>query len=71
MTLLESIRQHRSIRKYRPDPVPDELLEEILQTGLRASSSGNMQAFSLVVTKDRTLREQLYEPHMTPFWIAT
>jgi nitroreductase len=64
MPLLEAIRQHRSIRRYRPDPVPEELLEEILQTGLRASSSGNMQAFSVVVTKDPELRRQLYQPHM-------
>lgn len=64
MPLLESIRQHRSIRKYRPDPVPEALLEEILQTGLRASSSGNMQTFSVVVTTDPELRKQLFEPHM-------
>lgn len=64
MTALEAIQQHRSIRKYRPDPVPDDLLEEILQAGIRASSSGNMQTWSVVVTRDRAVREQLYAPHM-------
>jgi nitroreductase len=52
------------VRRYRPDPVPDEQLHRLLETGLRASSSGNMQTWSVVVTRDRALREQLLEPHM-------
>jgi nitroreductase len=64
MSVIEAIQQHRSIRQYRPDPVPDDLLEEILEAGIRASSSGNMQTYSIIVTRDRALREQLYAPHM-------
>ena len=64
MTVIETISHHRSIRKYKPDPIPEELLTEILQAGIRASSSGNMQTYSIIVTRDRALREQLYEPHM-------
>ena len=37
---------------------------QILEAGVRASSSGNMQAYSIIVTRDRALRERLYEPHM-------
>lgn len=55
---------HRSIRRYRPDPVPDEVLRRVLGAGIRASSSGNMQAYSVVVTRDRALRERLHAPHM-------
>ena len=64
MNTIETIYQHRSIRKYKPDPVPDELLNEILAAGIRASSSGNMQTYSIIVTRERALREKLYEPHM-------
>ena len=39
-------------------------LTEVLDAGVRASSSGNMQTYSIIVTRDRALREQLYEPHM-------
>ncbi len=60
---LESIHAHRSIRKYKPDPVADELLDEILAAGIRASSSGNMQTYSIIVTRDQALRERLAEPH--------
>jgi nitroreductase len=55
---------HRSIRRYRPDPVPDDVLRRVLEAGVRASSSGNMQAYSIVVTRDRALRERLHAPHM-------
>jgi len=62
--LLDQIAAHRSIRQYRPDAVPEELLNEILVAGVRASSSGNMQTYSIIVTRDRALREELYVPHM-------
>lgn len=63
-TTIDTIHQHRSIRAYKPDPVPDDLLQEILCAGIRASSSGNMQTYSIIVTKDQALREKLYVPHM-------
>ena len=64
MDIIQTIYQHRSIRAYRSDPVPEALLNEILAAGIRASSSGNMQPYSIIVTRDRALREQLYVPHM-------
>jgi nitroreductase len=64
MSVIETIHRHRSIRKYKQDPVPDDLLKNILEAGIRASSSGNMQAYSIIISRDRNLREQLFEPHM-------
>ncbi|NIM92329.1 MAG: NADPH-dependent oxidoreductase [Anaerolineales bacterium] len=64
MSVINAMHKHRSIRKYKPDPIPDELLNEILHAGIRASSSGNMQTYSIIVTRDHALREKLYEPHM-------
>ncbi len=63
MTIINAIHQHRSIRKYKADPVSDELLTKILNAGLRASSSGNMQTYSIIVTRDLALRKRLYIPH--------
>jgi len=64
MSVIQQILNHRSIRKYKPDPIPEELLQEILQAGIRTSSSGNMQSYSIIVTRDQQLRERLLEPHM-------
>jgi nitroreductase len=63
MSVIEMIQQHRSIRRYKPDPIPEELLNEILEAGIHASSSGNMQTYSIIVTRDSILREQLYKAH--------
>lgn len=57
------INSHKSIRQYKSDPVPDNVLQRILEAATRASSSGNMQAYSVIVTKDAELKRQLYEPH--------
>jgi nitroreductase len=63
LTTIKQIRAHRSIRKYKPDPIPGDLLNKILEAGIRASSSGNMQTYSIIVTGDQPLREQLYKAH--------
>lgn len=64
MDPIDHLHRHRSIRRYRRDPVSDEVLERILEAGVRASSSGNMQSWSVVATRDRALRERLFEAHM-------
>ncbi len=64
MDVLSALHQHRSIRQYHPDPIDPALLEEILAAGIRASSSGNMQSYSIIVTQDPALRQALYAPHM-------
>jgi nitroreductase len=56
--------RHRSVRRYRPDPIPEDVMDRVLTAALRASSSGNMQTWSVVVTRDRALRERLLVPHM-------
>ena len=62
MDALETIRNHRSIRRYKPDPVSDEVLDAVLAAGMRAPSYGNMNAYSIVVSRDRETREKLFEP---------
>lgn len=64
MNVIDQIKLHRSIRKYLPDPISEEVLDEILEAGIRTSSSGNMQAFSIIVTRDAKMKERLLEPHM-------
>jgi nitroreductase len=61
--MLETIFNHRSIRNYLIDPIPESLLNEILRAGSRASTTGNMQVYSIIVTSDESLREKLWEVH--------
>jgi nitroreductase len=57
------IESHRSIRKYKDLPVPEDVLQRILAAATRASSSGNMQAYSVIVTQDPELKQKLFKPH--------
>jgi nitroreductase len=41
--LFEIIRTIRSMRRLKPDPVPNELIRKILEAGVCAPSGGNMQ----------------------------
>ena len=52
--------RHRSIRSFTPQPIADSLLNDLLMTGLRSSSSGNMQTWSVIVTRDEAKKRQLY-----------
>ena len=48
---MELLKNHRSIRKYNSDAIEEEVLNEILECGIRASNTGNMQLYSIIVTK--------------------
>jgi len=48
---MELLKSHRSIRKYKSDAIDNCVLDEILESGIRASNTGNMQLYSIIVTK--------------------
>ncbi len=58
-----TIFQHRTIRKYKSDSINEALLTKILEAGTRASTTGNMQVYSMIVTTDAGLKQQLWELH--------
>lgn len=61
--MLNTLLNHRSIRKYTQQEVSDELLNEIIYAGMRASNTGNMQLYSVIATRDAKLKEQLAPAH--------
>jgi nitroreductase len=50
--LFEIIRTTRSMRRLKPDPVPNELIRKILEAGVCAPSGGNMQRWQFLVIRD-------------------
>ena len=50
--LSEAIRSRRSTRRYRPDPVPEDLLTEVVEAGRFAPSGGNRQSTHFIVVAD-------------------
>lgn len=61
--MLSILNQHRTIRKYTDRQIEPELLTRLLESACRASNTGNMQAYSVVVTTDPTLKDRLSPAH--------
>ena len=61
MSVLEVIRERRSVRRYNGDPVPEETLARVLEAARLAPSAGNRQEWRFVVVRDAELRAQLVE----------
>jgi nitroreductase len=59
MDLIEAIKGRRSIRKYKPDPVPEEALRTVLEAVRWAPSWANTQCWEVVVVKDPKMKAEL------------
>jgi nitroreductase len=53
------IRKRRSIRKYKPDPIPEAILKNILDAGRIAPSAKNYQPWRFIVVKDPDKKKQI------------
>jgi nitroreductase len=59
-------KSRRSIRRFKPDPVPPELLEGILEAGRWAMSGANAQPWEFVVVQDAELRKKIMDSWLEP-----
>ena len=60
---METIFNHKTIRKYKSLSIDNKILEKILLAGTRASTTGNMQVYSIIVTQDKKIKEELWQSH--------
>jgi nitroreductase len=63
MEAIELIRNHVTVRKYQAVPIEADILNSILEAGCRASTTGNMQVYSIVVTQLDEIKQQLLPCH--------
>jgi len=61
MDALEATKTRRSIRKYRPEPIPDEKLQIVLEAARLAPSAANRQPWRFVIIQDSVRKEALAE----------
>jgi nitroreductase len=57
--LMEAMYSARSLRRLKPNPVPEEIITQILDAAIRAPSAGNSQHWAFVVVRDPEVRRQL------------
>ncbi|MFC2045488.1 nitroreductase [Chloroflexota bacterium] len=55
MDIIEAVRSRKSIRGYKPDPIPDEILREIIEIAGRSPSATNSQPWEITVIKGKVL----------------
>ena len=56
---LKTLKERRSCRSYRPDPVPAEILDRILEAGTYAASGMGRQSAIMIAVTDKKVRDQL------------
>jgi nitroreductase len=55
--MINTILNHKSIRKYSEKKIENNILNRILQAGIRASNTGNMQAYAIIVTQEKSKKK--------------
>jgi len=61
--MIEQLLSHRTIRKYKNAIVEEDTIRKILNAGCRASTTGNMQLYSIVITREEAGKKALASCH--------
>lgn len=61
MDLLKAIWERGSVRKYRSDPIPDEILVQVLEAARRSPSWANKQVWRFIIVKDQRIKERVQD----------
>ena len=67
MELYEAMGTLRAVRRLRPDPIPEDVLERIFTAATWAPTGGNMQPWRLIAVRDPA-KKQILEDLYRPYW---
>lgn len=68
--MIKEIKEHRSIRSYLDTKIPTNVLNRIIESASRASTTGNMQVYSIIITQDPEKKAELAKCHFNQPMIA-
>lgn len=70
--VLDIIHTTRAMRRLKPDPVPDDLIRQILEAGICAANGSNRQTWRFLVVKDRDIKERVQHFYKRAFdeWVS-
>ena len=57
--IIKAIKQRRSVRKYKPDPVPEDVIAKIAEAGTYAASANGRQPCIFIAVTDKKTRDRL------------
>lgn len=61
--MLSILNNRKTIRKYTSEDISHDLLDELIMASCRASTTGNMQVYSIIETRDKEMKERLAPCH--------
>jgi nitroreductase len=70
MNVIEAIKTRRSVRKYKPEPIPESDLKTILEAAQLAPSAGNKQPWKFIVVRDTETKKRLADKARKQLWIG-
>ena len=70
MSVLKVIMERRSVRRYRSEPVPQDVLLRVLDAARFSPSGKNLQPWKFIVVKNETLKQRLAEASLRQSFIA-
>jgi len=70
MDVISIIKSRRSIRKFKEDNIPDEVINNILESAIYAPSEGNLQPWKFYVVRDRSTKIQIAKAALEQFFIS-
>ena len=59
--LMEIIKERRSVRRYKDESIPEEMIQKFLMAAKWAPTAGDVQAWDFIVIKDQEVKERLCE----------
>jgi nitroreductase len=59
MDAIEAMKKRRSVRAFKPDPIPETIIEEIIDCGRMAASAINIQPWTFVVVTNADMRRRI------------
>ena len=68
---MELLKSHRTIRKYSNSEIPEAILTDVLECGIRSSNTGNMQLYSIVVTRQFEKKGELAPLHFNQAMVTS
>lgn len=71
MNIKMNIKERRTIRKYTQQPISDELLNRLLEEAARTQTMGNLQLYSVVVTRSDEMKKKLAPAHFNQPMVTT
>ena len=68
MPLGEAMFTQRAIRRFRTDPIPADVMQDIMEAAIRAPNGGNQQQWHFIVVQEEETRRKLGELYHEAWW---